>query len=73
MFHYCISPCEPRPKRFGIPKMKLDFQNNDWESKSFGRKNVSNTRFFIQSLLDSIMFPKHKRSDTQPKCLLLHR
>ena len=34
-FHYWISPFEPYPKRFGIPKMKLDFQNIDWDFRSF--------------------------------------
>jgi hypothetical protein len=35
-FHDPISASEPCPKYFGIPKMKLDFQNIDWEFRSFG-------------------------------------
>ena len=29
---------EKCPKSFGFPKMKLDFQNTDWEFRSFGRQ-----------------------------------
>ena len=39
LFTMCwISPLEPCPKNFGIPKMKLDFQNIDWEFISIGRQ-----------------------------------
>ena len=34
-FHKWRSPFEPCTKSFGIHKMKLDFQNIDWESITF--------------------------------------
>ena len=35
-FHYLILHSDPCPKRFGIPKMKLDFQDINWKFRSFG-------------------------------------
>jgi hypothetical protein len=50
-----FTPCEPCPKPFGILKSKLDFQNSNWEFRSFGHDRFQ-TRHLPKSPLAIFLF-----------------